>query len=114
MPEPRTSNNKAAELFDRRDFTYTPKDDQYRCRAGERAIRRFTTLKHGLTLHRYWSSACPQRKLEAKCTLSPCRRITRCEYGEIVERVQRRLERAPEASKIRRQTAEHVFGTLKA
>ena len=30
-------------LFEKRDFVYVTKDDEYRCPAGERDIRRFTT-----------------------------------------------------------------------
>ncbi|MFN8696292.1 MAG: transposase, partial [Burkholderiales bacterium] len=32
----------------------------------------------------------------------------------VLERMQERLNRTPEASKIRRRTVEHTFGTLKA
>ena len=114
VPKSHTSGNKAAGLFDRRDFIYIAKDDQYQCPAGQRAIRRFSTVEHGLTLHKYWSSACTQCKLKAKCTTGTYRRITRWEHEEILERMQQRLERTPEASRIRRQTVEHIFGTLKA
>jgi transposase len=114
VPKTRTSNNNAAGLFDRRDFIYIAKDDEYQCPAGERAIWRFTTVEHGLTLHKYWSSACTRCKLKAQCTTGTYRRITRWEHEEILERMQERLEQMPEASKLRRQTAEHVFGTLKA
>jgi transposase len=114
VPKSYTSNNKAAGLFDRSDFVYIAKDDEYRCPAGERAIRRFTSFEHGLTLYKYWSSSCPRCPLKARCTTSIYRRITRWEHEEILERMQQRLERTPEASKIRRCTSEHVFGTLKA
>jgi len=114
VPKPLTSNSKAAGRFDKRDFIYIAKSDEYQCPAGERAIRRFTTVENGLTLHRYWSSACPQCKLKAQCTTSVYRRIARWEHEDILERMQQRLDRTPEASKLRRQTVEHVFGTLKA
>jgi len=38
LPKPQTSNNQANGLFDRREFRYLPKKDEYRCPAGERAI----------------------------------------------------------------------------
>ena len=41
------------------------------------------------------------------------RRITRREHEDVLEKMQRRLDETPEASKWRRQTVEHVFGTLK-
>jgi len=55
-----TSNNLADGRFDKQDFVYIPEVDEYRCPAGERAIRHFTTLERGLNLHKYWSSACPR------------------------------------------------------
>ena len=38
VPKPLTSNNKADGLFDKRDFKYDAKRDEYRCPAGKRAI----------------------------------------------------------------------------
>src|SRR6185369_8912546 len=58
VPKPLTSNNKAAGLFDKRDFVYIPENNEYRCPAGERAIWRFTAVENGMKLHKYWSSAC--------------------------------------------------------
>ena len=49
-------------------FVYIAEDDEYRCPAGQRAIKRFTTIEHGMTLHKYWSSACPSCPLKAQCT----------------------------------------------
>jgi hypothetical protein len=114
VPKPFTSNNKAAGLFDKHDFVYIPESNEYRCPAGERAIWRCTSVENGLTLHRYWSSACRQCQLKAQCTSGTNRRITRWEHEDVLERMQDRLDRTPEASKLRRQTVEHVFGTLKA
>jgi hypothetical protein len=42
------------------------------------------------------------------------RRIGRWEREEVFDRVQQRLDQMPEAGRIRRQTVEHTFGTLKA
>jgi transposase len=114
VPKPLTSNSKAAGRFDKRDFKYNAQSDEYQCPAGERAIRRFTSIENGLTLHKYWSSACPQCKLKAQCTTSSYRRIARWEHEEVLERMQARLDRTPEASRLRRSTVEHTFGTLKA
>jgi hypothetical protein len=38
IPKPLTSNSKAEGRFDKRDFVYIAKRDEYRCPAGERAI----------------------------------------------------------------------------
>ncbi len=112
--KPLTSNSKAAGRFDKRDFKYNARRDEYRCPAGERAPWRFTTVEHGMTMHKYWSSACPSCPMRSACTTSDYRRITRWEHEAVLERMQRRLDRMPLAGRLRRQTVEHAFGTLKS
>jgi hypothetical protein len=51
--------------------------------------------------------------LKAQCTKGPQRRIKRWEHEEVVEAVQKRLDKNPDAMRQRRETAEHPFGTLK-
>jgi hypothetical protein len=114
VPKSHTSGNLAKGQFDKRDFRYRAAKDEYRCPAGQRAIWRFTTIEHGLRIHKYWSSACPQCPIRAQCTTGDYRRITRWEHEAVLEAMQKRLEKMPEAARMRRQTAEHVFGTLKA
>ena len=114
VPKPQTSNNKARGLFDKADFRYIAAKDEYRCPAGQRAIWRFTTVENGLTLHKYWSSACPKCPIKARCTSGEYRRISRWENEHVLEAMQKRLDRTPQASRLRRQTVEHPFGTLKA
>jgi Transposase DDE domain len=41
------------------------------------------------------------------------RRIARWEHEDVLETVQRRLDKNPQAMRQRRETAEHPFGTLK-
>ncbi len=114
VPKPMTSNNLAEGLFDKRDFVYDAVRDEYRCPAGRIAIYRFTSNEGGKTMHKYWSSDCPQCPLKPRCTKSKYRRIARWEHEDTLDIVQERLDEAPEAMKLRRQTVEHVFGTLKA
>ena len=114
VPKPQTSGNKARGLFDKADFRYIASRDEYRCPAGQRAIWRFTTVENGLTLHKYWSSACPKCPIKARCTSGEYRRIARWEHEHVLEAMQKRLDRTPQASRLRRQTVEHPFGTLKA
>jgi transposase len=114
VPKPLTSGGRAAGRFDKRDFVYNAKRDEYRCPAGKRAIWRFTRVEDGLTIRRYWSSACPKCPIKARCTPSDYRRISRWEHEQVLEAMQRRLDRRPEVSRLRRQTVEHPFATLKA
>jgi len=114
VPKPLTSNSRADGRFDKRDFIYVAKRDEYRCPAGERAIWRMTTVENGRRMHRYWPSACPRCPLKSRCTPSDYRRIARWEHEQVLDDMQHRLDRIPQASRMRRQTAEHPFGTLKA
>lgn len=114
VPKTMTSNNLAKGLFDKSDFRYVVAADEYRCPAGQRAIHRFTTVEKGLTIHKYWASACPRCPMKARCTTGEYRRITRWEHEHVLDTVQRRLDRMPAVARIRRQTVEHPFATLKA
>ncbi|GCL65496.1 IS1182 family transposase [Pseudaquabacterium pictum] len=114
VPKPMTSNNAAKGLFDKRDFVYDDKADQYRCPAGSIAIHRMTTEEAGKIQHKYWSSDCSGCAMKPRCTTSKERRISRWEHEDILDVVQQRLDGAPQAMTLRRQTVEHVFGTLKA
>lgn len=114
VPKPMTSNNAAKGLFDKRDFVYDNKADQYRCPAGSIAIHRMTTEEAGKIQHKYWSSDCSGCAMKPRCTTGKERRISRWEHEDILDAVQERLDGAPQAMALRRQTVEHVFGTLKA
>jgi transposase len=113
VPKPTTSNAKAEGRFDKADFVYIASDDEYRCPAGQRAIYRYTREESGLQMRRYWTSACPKCPMKASCTPSDYRRITRWEHEDVLEAMQRRLDRQPDAMLLRKKTIEHVFGTLK-
>ncbi len=114
VPRPQTSNNQAGGLFGKRDFLYVPETDTYRCPAGQSLIWRFTTVDKGMTLHCYWSSACKACPLKAQCTPAAQRRVRRWEHEAVIEAMQQRLDHDPNKMRIRRQTVEHPFGTLKA
>jgi len=113
VPKPLTYGAKADHRFGKQDFIYQPETDTYRCPAGEQLIWRFTTVEHGLTLSRYWSSNCGTCAMKVKCTPSQNRRITRWEHEAVIEAMQRRLDEMPEAMRVRRSIVEHVFGTIK-
>jgi len=114
VPKPLTSNSKFEGRFDKRDFVYDGERDEYRCPAGQAAIYRFTAVEDGKTLRKYWSSACGGCHLKPQCTPAPNRRISRWEHEAVLEVMQARLDGAPGTSRLRGQTIEHVFGTLKA
>ena len=113
LPKPMTSGAKAAGRFGKQDFVYVAADDVYRCPAGERLTYHYTNVEDGKTLRRYWTSTCKTCTLKAQCTTGPERRISRWEPEAVLEKVQNRLDHNPNAMGVRRQTAEHPFGTMK-
>ena len=113
LPKPQTSGNMAKGQFGKRDFIYMADDDEYECPAGERLIWRMQSIERGQTIHRYWTSACPSCAIKAQCTTGINRRVSRWGHEWVHEAVEARLDQAPDAMRIRRQTAEHPFGTLK-
>lgn len=112
-PKPLTSGAKADGRFGKQDFRYEPAADCYRCPAGETLPRRFTTVEQGLRVHAYWSSHCGACTIKHQCTTGKERRIKRWEHEHVIETMQARLERMPDAMRVRRRTVEHVFGTIK-
>lgn len=112
-PKPLTGTAKAGGRWGKQDFRYEPSTDTYRCPAGETLTRRFTSVENRQTLHTYWADACGTCAVKSLCTTGKERRIKRWEHEHVVEAMQERLERMPDAMRIRRRTVEHVFGTVK-
>ena len=76
--------------------------------------RRFATGQRGMMLRTYATPACQFRcTVKAHCTDSIERRIRRRESEDVIEAMQARLDRMPNAMRVRRRTVEHVFGTIK-
>ena len=114
VPKSMTSTAEANGRFGKEAFRYVRRLDEYRCPANQRLKRHMTTVERGLTLHRYWTSKCGSCGLKSRCTPGTERRVTRWEHEDVLVTMQRRLDRDPKKMQIRRQTAEHPFGTLKA
>jgi Transposase DDE domain len=113
LPKPMTSGAKSDGRFGKQDFVYVSAEDVYRCPAGEKLTYRFTREEDGKMLRRYWTTACRHCPLKAQCTPGNERRISRWEHEHVLEAVQQRLDANPQAMRVRRETAEHPFGTLK-
>ena len=114
VPKPNTSNSKAAGRFEKQDFRFIPETDQYECPAGEKATYRYTSKEKDLNIRKYWSSKCLGCQMKSQCTTGDYRRIRRWEREDILDNMQNRLDHNPQASRIRKQTVEHAFGTLKS
>ncbi len=114
LPKPMTSNSKAEGRFGKQDFRYLAEEDVYMCPAGEKLAYHYTVEEKGLVLRRYWTNACQDCAIKNACTTGKERRITRWEHERVLEAVQRRLDEHPEKMRLRRETVEHPFGTIKA
>jgi len=114
VPRIETSEATANGRFGKADFIYDVEANEYRCPAGQRLIWRYSTVERNLKVHRYWSSYCRQCAIKAQCTPGEQRRVTRWEHEDLLEAMQKRLDLAPDSMRIRRQTVEHPFGTLKS
>jgi hypothetical protein len=113
LPKPQTSGAKSAGRFGKQDFVFLPEENAYRCPAGEKLKYYYTSEEKGQKLNNYWTNACKACLLKSQCTPSPQRRIKRWEHEDVLERAQERLDKNPQAMRVRRETVEHPFATLK-
>jgi transposase len=113
LPKPKTSNKRTKGYFSKDDFIYRAADDEYQCPAGQRLVKHTTTFQDQLKIYRYWTNVCGQCALKAKCTPGQERRISRWEHEDVIDRLQERLDKNPQVMRVRRETVEHPFGTIK-
>ncbi len=115
MPKTLTSSGTKRGFFTRQDFIYDAERDHYTCPAGAKLTKIHRRADHKEDFDRYRHlSACVTCPLRPRCTPTPRRIIKRWENEDVLDRMQARLDRMPEAMGVRRQTVEHPFGTLKA
>ena len=114
VPATYTSNNVAQGRFAKTDFIFIASDNEYLCPAGNRLRRTGSTTYDNKKQDSYTSKECRTCGIKTQCTTGKERRIRRWEHAEILDDMQARLEQAPDSMKIRRQTVEHPFGTIKA
>jgi transposase len=115
VPKTLTSSGTKRGLFTRQDFIYDAEHDHYTCPAGAKLTTIHRRADHTEDFDRYRHlSACVTCPLRPRCTPTERRIIKRWENEDVLDRMQDRLDRMPEAMGVRRQTVEHPFGTLKA
>jgi DNA-directed RNA polymerase subunit H (RpoH/RPB5) len=114
IPKADTSANKKLGLFGKSDFNYAPEQDCYWCPAGQKLTSRFQTTEKDRDIKYYASSACSQCPIKAQCTRSKDgRRITRWVDEDLLDEMEKRVQENSEKVKLRKQLAEHPFGTIK-
>ena len=101
-------------LFGKEDFRYDPENDCYWCPSGEQLTFRWQSTEEGRQRRYYTTPACARCSLKPRCTRDPGgRRISRWTYEDLLDEMQRRVRASPEKMKLRKQLAEHPFGTIK-
>src|SRR3984957_2067844 len=115
VPKTLTSSGAKRGFFTRQDFIYDAEHDHYTCPAGAKLTKAKRRADHSEDFDFYRHlSACFTCPLRPQCTPTKLRRIKRWEHEGVLDQMQARLDRMPDAMGIRRQTVEHPFGTLKA
>jgi transposase len=115
VPKTLTSSETKRGFFTRQDFIYDAEHDHYTCPAGAKLTKATRRADHTEDLDFYRHlSACFTCSLRPRCTPTKLRRSKRWVNEDVLDRMQDRLDRMPEAMGVRRQTVEHPFGTLKA
>jgi transposase len=111
VPRAETVNPRGKQYFSRDKFTYQPASDSWRCPAGE-TLSLFKT-SHTQKKKEYRTKACGGCPLKLQCTDTKRRVIVRDFYEDAREAMHRRATINPVSMKLRRETAEHPFGTMK-
>ena len=115
IPKTQTSGNAKRGLFTVADFIYDAENDRYTCPAGKFLTRGKVRSDRRDNIDHYRNlTACLTCVLKPRCTPDKIKRLKRWEHEGILDTMQARLDRMPDAMAIRRQTVEHPFGTLKA
>src|SRR4029077_1802931 len=115
IPKTQTSGNAKRGLFTVADFIYDAENDRYTCPAGKHLTRGKVRSDRQDNIDHYRNlTACSSCALKLRCTPDKHKRLKRWEHEGVLDKMQDRLDRMPDAMNIRRQTVEHPFGTLKA
>lgn len=115
IPKTLTSSSAKRGLFTRREFFYDAAQDHYTCPAGQHLTRATVRSDRRDDIDHYRHlTACSTCPLKARCTPDKLKRVKRWEHEGVLDAMQARLDKMPDAMGMRRQTVEHPFGTLKS
>jgi len=112
---PKTVWESEGGSFTRGDFVYDAEHDHYTCPAGQKLTKgRVRSDRKADVDHYRHLTACFSCALKPRCTPDKLKRLKRWEREDVLDKMQARLDRMPDAMRVRRATVEHAFGTLKA
>jgi transposase len=114
IPKIDTSGKAGSDQFMREDFVYDAAADHYTCPAGQILTKGAVRSDRRDNIDHYRNlSACLTCALKPRCTPDKVKRFKRWQHEGVLDAMQARLDGRPDAMKVRRQTVEHPFGTLK-
>src|SRR5712672_4558645 len=106
IPKTQTSGNAKRGLFTVADFIYDAENDRYTCPAGEHLTKGKVRSDRRDNIDHYRNlTACLTCALKPRCTPDKVKRLKRWEHESVLDKMQARLDRMPEAMTIRRQTS---------
>ncbi|MAM83420.1 IS1182 family transposase (plasmid) [Sphingobium sp. WTD-1] len=115
IPKTHTAIGIKTGMFSRHDFIYDPEQDHYSCPAGAMLTKSATRSDRRDDISHYRNLvACHACALRPRCTPEKTKRLKRWDNEGVLDAMQARLDRMPDAMILRRRTVEHVFGTLKS
>lgn len=100
-------------LFTKDDFRYNAEKDVYVCPAGEELGYKREVKEKERQVRHYETSACRNCQKKSSCTKGKKRTIKRLADEQVVERMMARVRAGPDKLRLRKQLAEHPFGTIK-
>src|SRR5438046_2248466 len=102
LPKTLTSSGAKRDLFTRQDFVYDAEHDHYTCPAGAKLTKASRRADHTEDFDFYRHlSACFTCPLRPRCKPNKLRRIKRWVHEDVMDRMQDRLDRMPEAMGVR-------------
>ena len=114
IPKADTSANTARGLYGKSRFMYDEKKDVYVCPAGAQLTHRFNTYELGRELRYYRARGRKTCAMKKQCTRNKGNRtITREANEGLMEAMAARMKAQPWKFKLRKELAEHPFGTIK-
>jgi len=114
IPKADTSANSKLGLYGKSKFQYDLHHDVYLCPAGGTLTYRFSTYELGRELKYYRAKGCKDCALKKQCTRNQHNRtLTREANEHLMEQMAERLKAQPAKYALRKQLAEHPFGTIK-
>ena len=114
IPKTDTSANTKLGLYGKSQFRFDAAHDRYLCPAGGTLTYRFSTYELGRELKYYRAKGCKDCALKKQCTRNQNNRtLTREANEHLMEQMAERLKAQPGKYALRKQLAEHPFGTIK-